>query len=197
MYYPNDRVRAKESVWSGKDSLSGSIVKYMGDDVYWVKWDQDTDYARKHPKFATNYLLREEELQFEAGDRVTTRWDLNTVGTVIGVARCDSYRQRLTVEFDNGDRLCYSNTDLFVVKRAADIEFVEKEKMTATTAKVPAIALKPIQSEARIKGGNWTHVVINKESELAIAAFTSLEDAEVYINDVLYDDDDHIIREVA
>lgn len=46
------------------------------------------------------------------------------------------------------------------------------------------VKVKPIQEpvEYEIGNGNWTHVVVCKETNKAIGLFTTLDDAEQYIN---------------
>lgn len=184
MFHPNDRVIANPEI----SALSGKIVKYLGKDIYWVEWDQDTEYARNMTKFAACNLRLENAMRFRLGDTVATRWNEDRTGIVVGVVDVDSVRQKVSIHFQREDnRLTYNNSDIILIKRA----IVKDEEMAKD---VNVISLKPLQSEALIETGNWKYVILENESKKAVAAFVTMEDAEYYVD---ADGRDLTIREVA
>jgi hypothetical protein len=57
------------------------------------------------------------------------------------------------------------------------------------------IKVKPIESEYPIAGGSWQYIVVNTLNKEAIAAFTTHEDAEEYVDGTMCRED-YTIREV-
>ena len=118
---------------------------------------------------------------FKVGDRVAPEWDQTKVGTV--------------TELECGGISCQPN---MVVVNWDDEEFGRRygpryHFSNVVLVGTNMIKLKPIQSEAEISGGFWTHVVLNSEGKI-VSAFVCEEDADEYVERQY--DDSYTVRAV-
>lgn len=128
--------------------------------------------------------------KFNIGDRVSPCWNTEgnlpkLTGTIINYDYYSSGGSWIVYTIDWDQDTLYARQNKIFAE--SNLKLLEKDNMK--------IKLKPIQSEAEITGGNWTHVVIDNNTKKIIAAFTNEEDASNYI-DYTYCCDDYVIREV-
>ena len=125
--------------------------------------------------------------KFNIGDRVTPNWkgEPYLTGTIIGIHQLTPWTVYRVV-WDQ-DSVYAENNTLFA---ETNLKLLKEEK------KVNTITCKPIPNVLEISGGNFTHVVVAKETNKIVAAFIHREDA-IHFIDYGYCDDGYIIREVV